>query len=197
MNWIPPENHFDHARVCWGAESPKKNSLVSERTFLSRDIWYPNHYACAGARCTWPKFLSLCNLWVLQSCGHMYSNLCCMWRKPKLNIKSNDLRPGDARSHWHQSHDCFRAAKFTKNKMINGIMLMVIPCPFVQVSLRRCHLEMTDWIVVPGAWVPNPRNADGCTPVAFWGLGFGKVKALLRKPRHQHLLVGDPLNSVG
>ena len=75
--------------------------------------------------------------------------------------------------------------------------LVVFPCPFVQVSLRRCHLEMTDWIVVPGAWVGNPRNADDCTPVAFWGLGFGKVKALLRKPRHQHLLVGDPLNSVG
>ena len=32
-------------------------------------------------------------------------------------------------------------------------------------------------------------NADGCTPVAFWGLGFGKVKALWRKPRHQHLLL--------
>ena len=84
-----------------------------------------------------------------------------------------------------------------KTKMINGIMLVVFPCSFVQVSLRRCHLEMTDWIVVPGAWVPNPPNADGCTPVAFWGLGFGKAKALLRKPRHQHLLVGDPLNSVG
>ena len=46
-----------------------------------------------------------------------------------------------------------------KTKMINGIMLVVFPCPFVQVSLRRCHLEMTDWIVVPGAWVPNPPNA--------------------------------------
>ena len=84
-----------------------------------------------------------------------------------------------------------------KTKIINGIMLMVFPCPFVHVSLWRCNLETTDWIVVPGAWVPNPLNADGCTPVAFWGLGFGKVKALLRKPRHQHLLVGDPLNSVG
>ena len=79
-----------------------------------------------------------------------------------------------------------------KTKMINGIMLVVFPCPFVQVSIRRCHLEMTDWIVVPGAWVPNRPNADG-----FWGLGFGKVKALLHKPRHQHLLVGDPLHSVG
>ena len=68
---------------------------------------------------------------------------------------------------------------------------------FVQVSVWRCNLETTDWIVVPGAWVPNPPNADGCTPVAFWGLGFGKIKALLRKPRQQHLLVGDPLNSVG
>ena len=84
-----------------------------------------------------------------------------------------------------------------KTKMINGIMLVVFPFPFVQVSLWRCNLETTDWIVVPGAWVPNPPNADGCTPVAFWGLGFGKVKALLRKPRHQRLLVGDPLNSVG
>ena len=84
-----------------------------------------------------------------------------------------------------------------KTKMINGIMLVVFPYPFVQVSLWRCNLETTDWIVVPGAWVPNPPNADGCTPAAFWGLGFGKVKALVRKPRHQHLLVGDPLNSVG
>ena len=84
-----------------------------------------------------------------------------------------------------------------KTKTINGIMLVVFPFPFVQVSLWRCNLETTDWIVVPGAWVPNPPNADGCTPVAFWGLGFGKLKALLRKPRHQHLLVGDPLNSVG
>ena len=84
-----------------------------------------------------------------------------------------------------------------KTKMINGIMLVVFPYPFVQVFLWRCNLETTDGIVVPGAWVPNPPNADGCTPVAFWGLGFGKVKALLRKPRHQHLLVGDPLNSVG
>ena len=31
-----------------------------------------------------------------------------------------------------------------KTKMINGIMLVVFPCPFVQVALRRCHLEMTD-----------------------------------------------------
>ena len=84
-----------------------------------------------------------------------------------------------------------------KTKMINGIMMVVFPCPFVQVSLRRYHLEMTDWIIVPGALVPNPPNADSCTPVAFWGLGFGKVKALLRKPMHQYLLVGDPLNSVG
>ena len=84
-----------------------------------------------------------------------------------------------------------------KTKMINGILLVVFPFPFVQVSLWRCNLETTDWIVVPGAWVPNPPNTNGCTPVAFWGLGFGKVKALLRKPRHQHLLVGDPLNSVG
>ena len=59
------------------------------------------------------------------------------------------------------------------------------------------NLETTDWIVVHGAWVPNPPNADGCMPVAFWGLGFGNVKALLHKPRHQHLLVGDPLNLVG
>ena len=84
-----------------------------------------------------------------------------------------------------------------KTKMINGIMLVVFPYPFVQVSLWRLSLDTTDWIVVPGAWVPNPPNADGCTPVAFSGLGFGKVKALFRKPRHQHLLVGDPLNSVG
>ena len=76
-------------------------------------------------------------------------------------------------------------------------MLVVFTFLFVQVSLWRCNLETTDWIVVPGAWVPNPPNADGCTAVAFWGLGFGKVKALLRKPRHQHLLVRDPLNSVG
>ena len=85
----------------------------------------------------------------------------------------------------------------SKTKIINGIMLVVFPCPFVHASLWRCNLETTDWIVVPGAWVPNPPNADGCTPVAFWGFGFGKVKALLRKPRHQHLWVGDPLNSVG
>ena len=78
-----------------------------------------------------------------------------------------------------------------KTKIINGIMLVIFPCPFVHVSLWRCNLETTDWIV------PNPPNADGRTPVAFWGLGFGKVKALLRKPRHEHLLVGDPLNSVG
>ena len=84
-----------------------------------------------------------------------------------------------------------------KTKMSNGIMLVVFPYPFVQVSLWRCNLETTDWIVVPGAWVPNPPNADGRTPVAFWGLRFGKFKALLCKPRHQHLLVGDPLNSVG
>ena len=84
-----------------------------------------------------------------------------------------------------------------KTQMINGIMLVVFPCSFVYVSLWRCNLETTDWIVVPGAWVPDPPNADGCTPVAFRGLGFGKVKALLRKPRHQHLFVGDPLNSVG
>ena len=64
-----------------------------------------------------------------------------------------------------------------KTKMINGIMLVVFPYPFAQVSLWRCNLETTDRIVVPGAWVPNPPNADGCTPVAFWGLGFGKVKA--------------------
>ena len=44
-------------------------------------------------------------------------------------------------------------------------------------------------------WVPNPPNADSFRPLAFWGLGFGKVKAPLRKPRHQHLLVRDPLNS--
>ena len=75
-------------------------------------------------------------------------------------------------------------------------MLVVFPYPIVQVSLWRCNLETTDWIVVPGAWVPNPPNADGCRE-AFWGFGYGKVKALLRKPRHQHLLVGDPLNSVG
>ena len=84
-----------------------------------------------------------------------------------------------------------------KTKMINGIMLAVFPCPFVQASLWRCNLEATDWIVLPGAWVPNPPNADGCTPVAFWGSRFGKIKALLRKQRHQHLLVGDPLNSAG
>ena len=84
-----------------------------------------------------------------------------------------------------------------KTQEINGIMLVVFPCSFVSVSLWRCNLETTDWTVVPGAWVPDPPNADGCTPVAFRGLGFGKVKALLRKPRHQHLYVGDRLNSVG
>ena len=54
---------------------------------------------------------------------------------------------------------------------------LIFPCPFVQASLWRCNLETTDWIGVPRAWVPNPPNGDGCTPVAFWGLGFGKVKA--------------------
>ena len=63
----------------------------------------------------------------------------------------------------------------------------------VQVSLRRCHLEMTDWIVVPGAWVPNPPNADGCTPVAFWGLGFGKVKALFAQAKASTSLGWGPL----
>ena len=52
----------------------------------------------------------------------------------------------------------------------------------------RCNLETTDWSVVPGTWVPNPPNADGCTPVAFWGLGFGKVKALL-PTAHWHPLI--------
>ena len=45
--------------------------------------------------------------------------------------------------------------------------------------------------------VPNPPNADGRTPVAFWGLAFGQLKAFWPNPSHQHLLVGDPLNSVG
>ena len=63
-----------------------------------------------------------------------------------------------------------------KTKMINGIMLVVFPFPLAQVSLWRCNLETTDWIVVPGAWVPNPPNADFCTPVAFWGLGLERLK---------------------
>ena len=98
--------------------------------------------------------------------------------------KESLTRPVTHHLHGHSS---------PKTKMINGIMLVVFPYPFVQVSLWRCNLETTDWIVVPGAWVPNPPNADSCMPVAFWGLAFGKVKALLHKPMHQHLLVGDPL----
>ena len=40
-HWIPQEKHvFDHAKVCWGTESPKNNSWVSERMSLSCNIWY-------------------------------------------------------------------------------------------------------------------------------------------------------------
>ena len=62
----------------------------------------------------------------------------------------------------------------------------------MHVSLWRCNLETTDWIVVPSAWVPNPPNADGCTPVAFWWLGFGKVKALLRNQNPSHKITSKP-----
>ena len=55
-----------------------------------------------------------------------------------------------------------------KTKMINGIMLVVLPQPFLQVFLWRCN-----WLVVPGAAVRN----DGRMPISFWGLGFGQLKA--------------------
>ena len=55
-----------------------------------------------------------------------------------------------------------------KTKMINGIMLVVLPQAFLQVFLWRCN-----WLVVPGAAVRN----DGRTPISFWGLGFGQLKA--------------------
>ena len=95
----------------------------------------------------------------------------------------------------NQNQTDIRAAKFTRNindqwNHAGGFSMSICAC----LSLKM--QPTTHWSVVPGAWVRNPPNADGCTPVAFWGLGFGKVKALLRKPR-QHLLVGDPLNSVG
>ena len=48
-----------------------------------------------------------------------------------------------------------------KTKVINGIMLVVLPQPFLQVSLWRCNLKRIDWLVVPGAWVPNPPNKLG------------------------------------
>ena len=47
-----------------------------------------------------------------------------------------------------------------KTKVINGIMLLVLPQPFLQVSWR-CNLKRIDWLVVPGAWVPNPPNKLG------------------------------------
>ena len=84
-----------------------------------------------------------------------------------------------------------------KTQMINGIMLVILPQPFLQVSLWRCNLKGIDWLVVPGAWVPNPPNADGRTPMAFRWLGFGQLKAFWPNPRHQHLLGRDPWNSVG
>ena len=85
---IPKENHFDHAKVRWGTESRNKNSLGSERMSLSSDTT-TDHVACAGsARCG------------LRSCGlHMPYKLCCMWRKPVWNIKSNDLGPDNAHRH--------------------------------------------------------------------------------------------------
>ena len=75
-------------------------------------------------------------------------------------------------------------------KMISGIMLVVFPQPFVQISLWRCNLKRIDWLAVPGGWVPNPPNADG-------GSGFGQLKAFWPNPRDQHLLGRNPLNSVG
>ena len=44
-----------------------------------------------------------------------------------------------------------------KTKMINGIMLVVLPQTFLQVSLWRCNFKGIDWLVVPGAWVANPQ----------------------------------------
>ena len=51
---------------------------------------------------------------------------------------------------------------------------------------------------VHGFRSPQMQTAARQSHSEGWDLmGFGKVKALLRKPRHQHLLLGDPLNSVG
>ena len=60
-----------------------------------------------------------------------------------------------------------------KTKMINGIMLVVLPQTFLQVSLWRCNLKGIDWLVVPGAWVPNPPkcrrpDANGILRVRIW-----------------------------
>ena len=51
-------------------------------------------------------------------------------------------------------------------------------------------------------WCPvrgfgTPPNADGRTPMAFWELAFGQLKAFWPNPRHQHLFGRGPLNSVG
>ena len=114
----------------------------------------------------------------------------CLWKKnlrvPSLSSKGTfGEAPKDSTIQRLTKQPAVFAGRLNspKTKMINGIMLVVFPRPFVQASLWRCNLETTDRIVVPGAWVPN-----GCTAVAFWGLGFGKFKALLRKPGHQHLL---------
>ena len=89
---------------CWKSEERLVGSRKENVPFSRYLVSQPFCMCKCEAHLT--KFLSMCNLWVLRSCGHMYSNLCCMWRKPKPNIKSHDLRPGDVHSHWHHSHDC-------------------------------------------------------------------------------------------
>ena len=59
-----------------------------------------------------------------------------------------------------------------KTKMINGIMLVVLPQPFLQVSLWRCKLKRIDWLVVPGVGSEPPKcrqlQATGILRARIW-----------------------------
>ena len=89
------------------------------------------------------------------------------------------------------------AVKFTKNKNdqwnnAGGFATNISTSLSLKMQLQR------DWLTCGARCMScEPPNADSRTPMAFWGLGFGQLKAFWPNPRHQHLLGRDPLNSVG
>ena len=91
-----------------------------------------------------------------------------------------------------------RAAKFTKNtndqwNHAGGFATTISTSLSLKYKLKDVNSKrLTDlWCPVRG--LRTPPNADGCTAVAFWRLGFGKVKALFSQAKASTSLGSGPL----
>ena len=63
-------------------------------------------------------------------------------------------------------------------------MLVVFPCPFVHACLSLKMQPRNDWLNCPAQGMGSePPKCRRLHPVAFWWLGFGKVKALPRQTK--------------